>query len=150
MDWLGQPTVPNFPGTNTRVVGYFSLCISEITTTIILVFVWNLAMYHPKVPEGTYGFLVGGLYGCVTIALGRITGGCMNPARVFGPGLIAGDWEHYAFYILMPFIGAYCGNIVFKSFNKDDSRVAFDSNNFNLRVLKPVDVSVSAISEMSR
>jgi glycerol uptake facilitator-like aquaporin len=55
----------------------------------------------PRVP-----WLVGGLIGAAIPALGTLTGGCMNPARQFGPAIFAGQFGFLAAYLLAPLIGA--------------------------------------------
>lgn len=154
MGWLGQPTVQNFPGTRTEIVGITALCIAEFTCSLVLIFVWNMAMNDKRIPSGTYGFIIGALYGSVAMALGRVTGGSMNPARVFGPGLLAGDWVHIIFYLAMPPLGGICGNLWYHGSLRDESKTAFDANNYNLEVINPHDMSVSQMSmdgnEMSR
>jgi glycerol uptake facilitator-like aquaporin len=151
LGWLGQPTIQNFPGTQVPIIGIFALCIAELTCSVVLIFIWNVAMHDKRIPSGTNGFIIGAFYGSVALALGRITGGSMNPARVFGPGLLAGDWIHIFFYLAMPLLGGIGGLYWFKGMVRDESKTAFDNNNYNLEVVDPVDISVSGMSnEMSR
>lgn len=151
LGWLGQPTIQNFPGTQVPIIGVFALCIAELTCSVILVFIWYVAMHDKRIPSGTNGFIIGAYYGSVALAMGRITGGSMNPARVFGPGLLAGDWIHIFFYLAMPLLGGTGGLYWYKSMTRDVSKTAFDANNYNLEVVNPHDMSVSAMSnEMSR
>jgi glycerol uptake facilitator-like aquaporin len=55
----------------------------------------------PRVP-----WLVGGLIGAAIAGLGTITGGCVNPAREFGPAIFAGHFGFLASYLLAPLVGA--------------------------------------------
>ena len=147
LGWLGQPTVQDFPGTQTPIIGLLALCIAEFTCSLVLIFVWNVAMNDSRIPSGTNGFIIGALYGVVAMALGRVSGGSMNPARVFGPGLLAGDWIHIGFYLVMPLLGAMAGDLWYKGSLRDSSKTAFDANNYNLEVINPHDISVSQMSE---
>lgn len=149
LHWLGQPTVAYFPETREPIVGFFSLTFSEFVASTILVFVWKSAMMDKYTPAGTYGFVVGSLYGVVAMAMGKITGGSMNPARVFGPGLIGGDFKYIAFYLLAPLAGGLLGMWWYNSSKEDESKTALDANNCGLDVLKPVDIDLS-VSEMSK
>jgi aquaporin NIP len=45
---------------------------------------------------------------------GPISGASMNPARSFGPALIAGVWEHQWLYWLAPIIGAVIGALIYQ------------------------------------
>ena len=55
----------------------------------------------------------------LTVALdalwgGPISGASMNPARSFGPALIAGIWEHQWVYLLAPTFGAAIGAALYQ------------------------------------
>jgi glycerol uptake facilitator-like aquaporin len=51
-------------------------------------------------------WLVGGLIGAAIVGLGTITGGCVNPARQFGPAVFAGQFGFLTAYLLAPLAGA--------------------------------------------
>ncbi|MBZ0288593.1 MAG: MIP family channel protein [Anaerolineae bacterium] len=45
---------------------------------------------------------------------GPISGASMNPARSFGPALVAGVWEHQWVYWIAPVIGAAIGAVLYQ------------------------------------
>lgn len=47
---------------------------------------------------------------------GPMTGAAMNPARVFGPALVAGFWKAHYVYWLGPMIGGALGGLVYRVF----------------------------------
>ncbi|MEN3368752.1 MAG: aquaporin [Verrucomicrobiota bacterium] len=47
---------------------------------------------------------------------GTLTGAAMNPARVFGPALVAGFWKAHYVYWLGPMIGGALGGLVYRAF----------------------------------
>jgi glycerol uptake facilitator-like aquaporin len=51
-------------------------------------------------------WLVGGLIGAAIAGLGTVTGGSVNPARQFGPAVLAGQFGFLASYLLAPLVGA--------------------------------------------
>lgn len=147
--WLGQPTVSNFSGTDEPIIGLFALALSELVCSAVLMFIWKCAMLDSKTPNGTYGFIVGAFYGVMAMSLGRINGGSANPARSFGPGILAADFKHMIFYIFAPFGGAILGGFWYDMYAIDTSKVAKDTDNTGLPVLKPVDISLDE-SELSK
>jgi glycerol uptake facilitator-like aquaporin len=64
---------------------------------------------------------IGGLAIGLTIVLdilfgGPITGAAMNPARTFGPALVAGVWEGHAVYWIGPLLGAGIAGWLYNTF----------------------------------
>jgi aquaporin Z len=56
---------------------------------------------------GTIGALgVGGYIALAGLWASPVSGTSMNPARSFGPALVAGDWHAYWAYVLGPLLGA--------------------------------------------
>lgn len=49
------------------------------------------------------------------LAGGSLTGAVMNPARAFGPALIAGQWDAHAVYWIGPLIGAGVAGALWKA-----------------------------------
>jgi aquaporin TIP len=47
---------------------------------------------------------------------GPITGGAINPARVFGPALAVSFWDAHYVYWLGPMIGGALAGLVYKGF----------------------------------
>jgi len=77
--------------------------------------VWKSAPGRSVPLQGTFAALAIGF----TVALdamwgGSISGASMNPARSFGPSLIAGLWENQWIYWLAPILGAMIGVVVYQ------------------------------------
>jgi len=96
---IGAP-VPSVDATHAFVI--------EIVLTIFLVTV----VYATAVdPRGAFGKIAGFAIGAVLffdiLVGGPLTGAAMNPARAFGPALVAGilDGNHFLIYWLGPVIG---------------------------------------------
>lgn len=51
-------------------------------------------------------FVIGLALVAVALAGGTITGGSFNPARSFGPALVAGEWADFGVYVAGPLLGA--------------------------------------------
>jgi len=67
----------------------------------------------PRVP-----WLVGGLIGSAIVGLGAVTGGCVNPARQFGPAVFAGQFGFLVTYLLAPLAGAVLAAWLLRRFGR--------------------------------
>ena len=67
----------------------------------------------PRVP-----WLVGGLIGVGIVGLGTVTGPCVNPARQFGPAVLAGQSEFLATYLIAPMFGAVLAAVLLGRFHR--------------------------------
>jgi glycerol uptake facilitator protein/aquaporin Z len=81
----------------------FAAEAASMAVTILLVGMFmSVPRLAPRVP-----WLVGGLVGAAIAGLGTVTGGCMNPARQFGPAIFAGQFGFLGAYLLAPLVGAF-------------------------------------------
>jgi glycerol uptake facilitator-like aquaporin len=75
---------------------------ASMATIIVLVGIFlSVPRLASRVP-----WLVGGLIGAAIAGLGTVTGGSVNPARQFGPAVLAGQFGFLATYLLAPLVGA--------------------------------------------
>ena len=85
---------------------------------IVLTFFLVLAVFGTAVdPKGAWN-AVGG-FGIGTVLIfdilvgGPVTGAAMNPARVFGPALVSGTWDHHAVYWIGPVLGGAMAGLLY-------------------------------------
>jgi MIP family channel proteins len=87
----------------------------EAVLTFFLVFVVYGSAVDARAPK------IGGLAIGLTVALdilfsGPLTGGAMNPARVFGPALVSGHWTNHMVYWVGPLAGGGLAGLVYGRF----------------------------------
>ena len=77
----------------------------EALLTFFLVGAVFGTIVSPDAPR-VAGFGVGLVYLFGMLVGGPMTGAAMNPARAFGPALVAGDWQAHLLYWVGPLLGA--------------------------------------------
>jgi MIP family channel proteins len=81
-----------------------AIALEAILTFFLVSAVFGTCV-NPDAPK-VGGFGVGLVLWFDIIVGGPLTGGVMNPARAFGPALVAGQWVAHAVYWVGPILGA--------------------------------------------
>jgi aquaporin Z len=91
-----------------------TLFVMEAVMTALLVF----AVFGTAVDERGKAVKIGGFGIGLTVCFdilagGAVTGASMNPARSFGPALIAGNWHCHLYYWAAPVTGAIIAGLIY-------------------------------------
>jgi MIP family channel proteins len=88
------------------------------------VLVWAVmgTAVNPAAPKGVAGIAIGGALGVGVLIFGPVTGASFNPARWFGPALIAGHFTDFWLYILGPVIGGCGAALLYRTVMELDER----------------------------
>ncbi|XP_037360448.1 aquaporin-8 [Talpa occidentalis] len=93
--------------------------VAELVMTTILA----LSVCMGAVNERTQGplapFAIGFSVTADILAGGAVSGGCMNPARAFGPAVVANYWTYQWIYWLGPFLGSLVVGLLIRFFIGD-------------------------------
>jgi MIP family channel proteins len=89
--------------------------VIEAIVTFFLIFVVYGTAVDPRAPK------IGGLAIGLTVTIGilfagPLTGGALNPARVFGPALAVSNWTNHYVYWIGPMLGGALAGITYKTF----------------------------------
>jgi MIP family channel proteins len=108
--WDGTPadlgaTVPS--------VGAGSALAYEIVLTAILMFVVMAVATDTRAVGAAAAIAIGGAVALGALVGGAVTGASMNPARSFGPALVAGAWTDFWIYVAGPVLGALAGAVLY-------------------------------------
>ncbi|KAG5459954.1 MAG: aquaporin-like protein [Olpidium bornovanus] len=78
----------------------------------------HLTIYttNANTKAGFAPFAIGFTLGFLCFLGGSVSGGAFNPARVFGPSLVSGNWEWHWMYWLADFLGGAAAGVVQKFF----------------------------------
>ena len=109
---LGE--VANLGATLPLNDNWLQSCVLEFVLTFVLMFVIFGSGLDRRAPVGFAGLAIGLTVGLEAAFMGPITGASMNPARSFGPALMAGIWQHHWVYWLAPIMGAQLAVIVYR------------------------------------
>src|SRR5688572_6117041 len=87
----------------------------EVLLTAALMFVITAVATDPRAPTLLAALAIGATVALDALWGGPISGASMNPARSFGPALVAGVWSHQWIYWLGPIIGAGLGALTYQA-----------------------------------
>jgi MIP family channel proteins len=94
--------------------GDFQGMIVEAIGTFCLVLVILAAVYSKKSVKDWAPLAIGTTLGFIVMVGGPLTGGSFNPARWFGPALVANEWGGVWPYLLGPIVGSLLAAVVYK------------------------------------
>ena len=86
----------------------------EFLMTSGLAFVITAVATDPRVPMPLSALAIGATVALGALWGGPISGASMNPARSFGPALVAGVWSFQWIYWLGPIVGAVMGALTYQ------------------------------------
>ena len=106
------PASAGVPALGAGTDGIQGIVLEAGLTMVLLAAVFGTAV-DPRAPK-IGGIAIGVAVGADIMFGGPLTGGAMNPARWFGPAVVAGDVSNAAIYILGPVIGATIIAIIYR------------------------------------
>ena len=110
--WDGTPA--NL-GATIPTVGAGSALGYEVVMTAFLMFVIMAVATDTRAVGAAAAIAIGGTVSLDALFGGPVTGASMNPARSFGPALVAGEWRDFWLYVLGPVLGALIGAVAYQA-----------------------------------
>ena len=86
----------------------------EVLLTAFLMFVINAVATDPRIPAALAPLAIGATVALCALWGGPISGASMNPARSFGPALVAGVWSYQWIYWVSTIVGAILGALAYQ------------------------------------
>ena len=109
--WEGTPA--NL-GATVPSVGVGSALVYEGVMTAFLMFVIMAVATDTRAVGAAAAIAIGGTVALDSLFGGGVTGASMNPARSFGPALVAGEWRDFWVYVIGPTVGALAGALAYE------------------------------------
>ena len=101
-------------GATVPSVGAGSAFVYELVLTAFLMFVIIAVATDTRAVGAAAAIAIGGTIGLDALFGGPVTGASMNPARSFGPALVAGEWTDFWVYVAAPVAGAAIGAFAYQ------------------------------------
>ena len=109
--WTDQPAQL---GATVPSVAPISALVYEVVLTSLLMFVIMAVATDVRAVGAAAAIAIGGTVGLDALFGGPVTGASMNPARSFGPALVAGEWAEFSIYVAGPIVGAALGALAYQ------------------------------------
>jgi aquaporin NIP len=113
------PDQPGNLGATIPSVGVGSAFVYELVLTAFLMFVIMAVATDTRAVGAAAAIAIGGTVGLDALFGGPVTGASMNPARSFGPALVAGEWSDFWVYVAGPLAGAALGAFAYQAVRGD-------------------------------
>jgi MIP family channel proteins len=114
----GEPNNYGAVGLNPRIdEAIFPGMVVEFLGTFFLVWAIVAVAVNPSGAKDWAGFTIGATLGFLVMVLGPLTGAGFNPARAFGPALVAKEFNgadtFLLVYVLAPVLGALAAGLAY-------------------------------------
>jgi glycerol uptake facilitator protein len=114
IDSLAEQQNVGAPALNHSLLGStFGGLIAEGLGTFVLVWTVVAVAVNPRAARDWAGLAIGGVLGLQVMIFGPLTGGSVNPARWFGPSLVATEWTDWWLYIIGPLGGGVLAAVLY-------------------------------------
>ncbi|KYO41090.1 aquaporin-8 isoform B [Alligator mississippiensis] len=88
--------------------------VGEIVMTLFLVLAVCMGAINEKTKTPLAPFCIGFTVTADILAGGAVSGACMNPARAFGPALVANYWDYHWLYWVGPMIASLIAGLLIR------------------------------------
>jgi len=114
IDALADQQNVGAPALNHSLLGStFGGAIAEGLGAFLLVWTVVAVAVNPRAARDWAGLAIGGVLGLQVMIFGPLTGGSVNPARWFGPALVASEWTDWWLYIIAPIAGGVLAGVIY-------------------------------------
>lgn len=112
------------PGLAEEVNMFNGIAFEAILTFFLAFVIWGVAVDR-RGPASIAPLAIGLTVTFAILAGGAFVGAALNPARWFGPALVAGSWDNFLVWIVGPILGALLASLVYETFllTDDDDEV---------------------------
>ena len=108
------PEQPAALGATAPSIGAGSAFVYELVLTAFLMFVIIAVATDTRAVGAAAAIAIGATVALDAMFGGPVTGASMNPARSFGPALVAGEWREFWIYVAGPVAGASLGALAYQ------------------------------------
>ena len=110
------------PGLAEEVNMFNGIAFEAILTFFLAFVIWGVAVDR-RGPASIAPLAIGLTVTFAMLGGGAFVGGALNPARWFGPALVAGSWDNFLVWIVGPILGALLASLVYETFLLTDDEV---------------------------
>jgi aquaporin NIP len=121
--WLIWPGKPADLGATVPTVAVGRAVILEGVMTALLMLVILSVATDTRAAGAPAAIAIGAVIALDALFGGPLTGASMNPARSFGPALVAGQWRDFWAYLVGPLLGAPIGAFAYQFVRGEHTRV---------------------------
>lgn len=122
--WAVWPSQPAALGATVPSIGAGSALVYEVVMTALLMFVIVAVATDTRAVGSAAAIAIGATVGLDALFGGPLTGASLNPARSFGPALVAGEWQDFWLYLVGPVAGAALGAFAYQVVRGGDRATA--------------------------